>query len=92
MTKFSPKKIFIFSLARLREEAALFSIFLAVSITGFGGLVAGRLLVEKVPLFKYGVLCFQRISFFFLSLYKSSPEALTSSLADRVCLPERKEK
>ena len=98
MTKFSPKKIFIFSLARLREGAAVFSIFLgnipdqAVSITGLGGWWGGRLLVKKVPLFKYGVLCFQRISFFFLSFYKSSPEALTSRLAARVCLPERKEK
>lgn len=63
-----------------------------MSITGFGGWWGGRLLVKKVPLFKYGVLRFQRISFFFLSLFKSSPEALTSRLTARVCLPEIKEK
>ena len=77
MTKFSPKKIFIFSLARLREGAAVFSIFLgnipdqAVSITGFGGWWGGRLLVKKVPLLNmvFSVSREFRSSFFrFISL------------------------
>ena len=66
-----------------------------MNITGFeaGANAVNRYTPSKGSLFfKYGVLCFQRISFFFLSLYKSSPEAMTSRLAARVRLPERKEK